>query len=301
MIMDGNLSREGITADFEAMKAAGIGGMIIMEVDVGIPRGPVAFMSDHWCELLRHAVEEAERLGLAITLNAGPGWTGSGGPWVKAEQSMQHLVASEVNVTGPARFDAVLPCPEPRAPYFGMQGLPEEMVRSRLDFYADVAVLAVRQTDPAVRIKNLDEKALYVRDPYTSMPGVKPFLSPPSRDDVAPETAVIPAQDVIVLTDRLQPDGRLTWDAPPGEWTILRFGRRITGANTRPAPRPGLGWECDKFDKAALDAHFDAFVGKLLSTIGPRPADRTTGWTTLHIDSWEMGVTELEREFRRRV
>ena len=39
MIMDGNLSREGITADFEAMKAAGIGGMIIMEVDVGIPRG----------------------------------------------------------------------------------------------------------------------------------------------------------------------------------------------------------------------------------------------------------------------
>ena len=47
-------------------------------------------------------MEEAERLGLAITLNAGPGWTGSGGPWVKAEQSMQHLVASEIDVTGPA-------------------------------------------------------------------------------------------------------------------------------------------------------------------------------------------------------
>jgi hypothetical protein len=297
MIMDGNLSREGITADLESMKAAGIGGVIIMEVDVGIPRGPVAFMSDRWCALFRHVVEEAERLGLAITLNAGPGWTGSGGPWVKAEQSMQHLVASEVNVTGPTRFDAVLACPEPRAPYFGMQGLPEDMLRSRLDFYADVAVMAVRQTDPAVRIKNLDEKALYVRDPYTSMPGVKPFLSPPSRDDVAPETAVIPARDVIMLTDRLQADGRLAWDAPPGEWTILRFGRRITGANTRPAPRPGLGWECDKFDKAALDAHFDAFVGKLLSTIGPRPAERTVGWTTLHIDSWEMGSQNWSANF----
>ena len=45
--------------------------------------------------LFKHAVSEAERLGLQITLNAGPGWTGSGGPWVKPEQSMQHIVASE--------------------------------------------------------------------------------------------------------------------------------------------------------------------------------------------------------------
>ena len=40
--MDGNLSREGMTADLEAMQRAGIGGVIIMEVDVGIPRGPVS-------------------------------------------------------------------------------------------------------------------------------------------------------------------------------------------------------------------------------------------------------------------
>ena len=113
-------------------------------------RGPVAFMSDGWCELFRHAVEEAERLGLQITLNAGPGWTGSGGPWVKAEQSMQHLVAAETNVTGPTHFDAVLPRPAPRDPYFGAQGLPDEMLRAREDFYADVAVLAVPQTDAAV-------------------------------------------------------------------------------------------------------------------------------------------------------
>jgi hypothetical protein len=33
MWMDGNVSREGITADFEAMQRAGIGGVIIMEVD----------------------------------------------------------------------------------------------------------------------------------------------------------------------------------------------------------------------------------------------------------------------------
>ena len=78
-IMDGNLSREGITADLESMKAAGLGGVILMEVNVGIPRGPVEFMSEAWRALFKHAVEEAERLGLQITLNAGPGWTGSGG------------------------------------------------------------------------------------------------------------------------------------------------------------------------------------------------------------------------------
>jgi len=37
--MDGNLSREGLTADLEAMKHAGIGGVIVMEVNVGVPRG----------------------------------------------------------------------------------------------------------------------------------------------------------------------------------------------------------------------------------------------------------------------
>ncbi|MDR0871657.1 MAG: hypothetical protein LBN39_12785, partial [Planctomycetaceae bacterium] len=40
-IMDGNLDKSGITADFEAMKKAGIGGIIIMEVNIGVPRGKV--------------------------------------------------------------------------------------------------------------------------------------------------------------------------------------------------------------------------------------------------------------------
>lgn len=119
MIMDGNLGREGMTADLEAMKAAGLGGFTLMEVDVGIPKGPVKFMSPEWRERFAHAVREAERLGLEIVLNAGPGWTGSGGPWVKPEQSMQHIVAGEVETEGPKHFDAVLPRPEPRPPYFG--------------------------------------------------------------------------------------------------------------------------------------------------------------------------------------
>ncbi|MCA9440034.1 MAG: glycosyl hydrolase, partial [Candidatus Omnitrophica bacterium] len=302
-IMDGNVSREGITADLEAMAKAGLGGVILMEVDVGIPRGPVEFMSEEWRELFKHAVEEAERLGLQITLNAGPGWTGSGGPWVDVEQSMQHLVASATEVDGPKMFQAALPVPEPRPPYFGESGLPPEILEARKNFYSDVAVLTIPRID-GYRIADIDEKALYVRAPYTSKPGVKPFLPAPAEYPNLPVQSVISATAILDLTDHLQPDGRLNWEVPKGEWTLLRFGRRTTGANTRPAPRPGLGFESDKFDKAALDSHFENFVGKLLEAVGPRPVDRENGWTMLHIDSWEMGSQNwtdgFGAEFRKR-
>jgi hypothetical protein len=297
-VMDGNLSREGITADFEAMHRAGIGGVIFMEVNVGIPQGPVKFMSGEWRRLFKHAVAEAERLGLQITLNAGPGWTGSGGPWVRPEQSMQHVVASAVDVSGPATFDATLPRPAPRPAYFGNAGLPAEILQAKDEFYVDVAVLAVPQTDDAARIADIDEKALYVRHPYTSRPGTKPFLPAPAHFPALPAGAAIAADRVVDLTARLTADGRLVWDVPEGRWTILRFGRTSTGANTRPAPAPGLGLECDKFDRAALDAHFDAFIGTLLRDIGPRLQSADAGWNMLHIDSWEMGAQNWTAAFR---
>ena len=67
--MDGHFTKEGITADLESMKAAGIGGMIHMDVDVGVPRGKVPFMSETWQTNFKHAVLECERLGLELTLS----------------------------------------------------------------------------------------------------------------------------------------------------------------------------------------------------------------------------------------
>ncbi len=89
-----------MTGDLESMKKAGIGKVVFLEVNVGLPRGTVDFLSEEWQDLFKHAVREAERLGIEITLGIGPGWTGSGGPWVKPEQSMMHLMASTVEVTG---------------------------------------------------------------------------------------------------------------------------------------------------------------------------------------------------------
>ena len=108
------------------------------------------------------------------------------------------------------------------------------------------------------RIPDVDEKALYFRAPYSSQAGVKPYLV--ADRTVLPAGQCIAAGSVLDLTGKLAPDGRLVWDVPAGNWTVLRFGRTATGQTTRPAPAAGLGFESDKFDKAALDAHFAAFI-----------------------------------------
>jgi hypothetical protein len=304
MWMDGNLDRDGITADLESLRAAGIGGVVICEVNVGVPRGPVEFMSPEWRGLFKHVVREAERLGLEVTLNAGPGWTGSGGPWVKPEESMQHIVAAAVETAGPSRFDGVLPRPARRPAFFGEGGLPRA-IKDKMDgFYRDVAVLAFPSPVKGAAIADIDEKALYVRAPYSSQPGVRPFIPSPADFPALPAGAAIDTARIIDLTGKLSAGGRLAWEVPPGRWTILRFGRTTTGANTRPAPVPGLGLECDKLDAAAFDAHYDHFVGALLREIGQRRTDGVAGWTTLHIDSWEMGAQNwtgaFREEFRKR-
>jgi len=116
--MDGNLNGKEMTADLESMKRAGLGNLVFLEVNVGVPPGPVKFMSAPWQDLFAKTVHDAERLGLDISLGTGPGWCGSGGPWVKPEHSMWHLDSSAVNVSGPTNFNAALPEPEQRTTQF---------------------------------------------------------------------------------------------------------------------------------------------------------------------------------------
>jgi hypothetical protein len=295
--MDGNTTREAMTGDLESMKKAGIGYVLFLEVNVGVPRGKVDFLSDEWQDLYVHAVREAERLGIRIILGSGPGWAGSGGPWVKPEQSMMHLVTSTTEVKGPSVFNGKLPVPEPKRPFFGEGALTKELKQIRDGWYEDVLVLAwptPKTTDP---IPDIDEKALYYRAPYTSQKGVKQYLPAPATFDGKAGSAVDQSK-IVDLTAFMQPDGTLKWEVPAGKWTIMRFGKRNNGAVTRPAPMPGLGFEVDKFDTVAFDAHFDAYIGKLLKKVGPRKSNTGGGWTMIHIDSWEMGSQNWTGDFR---
>ena len=123
--MNGNITKAGITTDLEAMKQIGLGGATIVNVDCGIPRGNVPFMSPEWREDFKFAVQEANRLGLELCVENCAGWSSSGGPWNTVTNAMQRLTSSETRVQGPAVFDAVLPQPP-----------------VTLGFYRDIAVLA---------------------------------------------------------------------------------------------------------------------------------------------------------------
>ncbi|MCC6694691.1 MAG: hypothetical protein IT365_03570 [Candidatus Hydrogenedentes bacterium] len=273
---NGNISREGITADLEAMERVGIGGAILMEVSLSVPPGKYTFFSGEWRGLFKHAVQEANRLGLSISMNSAPGWTGSGGPWVTPEQSMQKVVFSETPITRPGQIQVALPQPE------AVQG-----------FYRDIAVLAFPTPVGAYRIDDISEKAFYRRGPFTSQPAVRATLPSLAEYQDAPTDSVIPLEKIVDITSHMDASGTLTWIAPEGNWTVLRIGHTSTGQTNHPAPLPGL--ECDKLDIEALDAHFREFITVLLDDVGP---EARKALVAVHLDSWEVGAQNWTRRFR---
>ena len=110
--MNGNVSREGIRADLQAMRDAGIGGAMLF--DIGLhPPGPVKVRSPEWFDLVRFAVQEAAARGIRISFHC-PGWETSGGPWITPELAMQELTWSETVVEGPRELALILPQPPTR-------------------------------------------------------------------------------------------------------------------------------------------------------------------------------------------
>ena len=100
--MAGNVSCEGVRKDLEAMKRAGIDRAYIGDIGGGGNKpGPVKTFSPEWEKALATAFETASRLGIEIGIFNSPGWSQSGGPWVKPEAAMRRLVASVTVVDGP--------------------------------------------------------------------------------------------------------------------------------------------------------------------------------------------------------
>lgn len=108
-MLNGNITKEGLTCDFEAMAKAGLGGMIMMDAGCYMPAGPCTFNSPAWFDMLCHAHREAKRLGLTICLPNCSGWSSSGGPWNPPANGMKWTVHTETAVQGPRRFSGVLP------------------------------------------------------------------------------------------------------------------------------------------------------------------------------------------------
>jgi len=110
--INGQVSREGITRDLESMARIGIGQAFIGNIyQANQPLGSVQMLSDEWWDLVRFTLREAGRVGVKIGMFNGPGWSQSGGPWIKPAQAMRFIASSETRVTGPMRFEAKLAVP----------------------------------------------------------------------------------------------------------------------------------------------------------------------------------------------
>ena len=302
--LDGNMTREGITKDLESMNRAGIGKVLFLEVNIGMPMGSVGFLSNEWDLLFVHAEKECERLGIEMSLAIGPGWAGSGGPWIKPYQSMQILVCSKTLVSGPAHIKIQLPIPALKQPYLGTELFSKSLKKQWEDFYEDVIVLAVPTPTGNDSILDFENKALYYRPPFSASDTVKSWFPSYSGAAVTNPLQVIRKNKIITITSRMELSGELIWDVPPGKWTIMRFGRRSNGAITRPAPDKGLGFEADKCDSVVQKEHLNAYIGKLIRLIGKPDPTKKGGLKKLHMDSWEMGsqnwTPRLISEFKKR-
>ncbi len=253
--LNGNIDTVRAGQELEAMKAAGIGGFDFFEIgvpkqDAMIPGGP-AFLSDESLKLIKFVIDKAGKLGLTVGFNVASSWN-AGGSWVKPRHGSKSLYFSETYLKGHSGMQKIrVPFPKVSFPEKSLVGYNHKsMIPFREDgrpvYYEEVAVLAI----PA----NIEKHAL--------------------------DTAQV--VDVTRFLDSVKDE--LSWEAPPGEWKILRFICSNSGQQlVLPSPL-SAGLVIDHFDSAAVSMHFRYVISRLQSVLGDF---RKTALKSLYLASYE--------------
>jgi hypothetical protein len=294
--LNGNTDAPTITHDLEQMAAMGYGGAILVDAggaDQGgnrpVPAGP-RFGSPAWTQLYLHALTEADRLGLEISLNIQSGWN-MGGPGVKPEDASKLLTWSRQDVKGGHHLDLTLSAPA-----------------AHLGFYREIAVLAYPlhhgtslQPQPESPAKGphagYNANALRFRiaadETGFSMPNSSAMVDPgPNPNDTSlADTALAEVLDLSTRTH----NGTLSWDAPAGDWEILRIGYTASGAMVSTSSDTWKGLAIDYLDHHALDLYWAANVQPLLEAARPHLGRSLKYLVT---DSWELGGANWTGDFR---
>lgn len=290
--INGNVTKQSITRDLEQMKAKGFGGALICDADGSsqdgndrAPHGPT-FFTPEWRELYKHTLREADRLGLEMSLNIQSGWN-LGGPMVTQDDAPKKLVWTETRVAG-GGTNFTLKLVQPKG---------------RDNYYRDLFVLAYRVNPklPSDRkpLQNHAQKAMHdVLRPFSAPNSAPLFAETPA----SPNEQDTQTSDVINLTTKFSTDGTLTWNAPAGDWVVLRIGNTLNDHCRVSTCSEGWdGYALDPFDAGAFKRYWDAVVEPLIDDAGPL-AGKTLKY--LHTDSWEVEVANwtptLREEFKKR-
>lgn len=159
--MNGNITKEGITQDIDWMHRVGIVGFQNFDAALNTPKvvdQRLIYMTPGWKDAFQHAIRKGDSYGFEMAVAGSPGWSETGGPWVKPEQAMKKVTWSETSVEGGKPFHGTLPPPPRVTGPFGnlaeqdlmgaMGG--SEAPRPSSDFGADTVVLAI--AEPAIEV-----------------------------------------------------------------------------------------------------------------------------------------------------
>jgi hypothetical protein len=166
--MNGNITKEGIKLDLEWMNRVGIGGFQNFDASLTTPKlvdKRLVYMTPEWKDAFRYATTLADQLGLEEAIAGSPGWSESGGPWVKPNQGMKKVVWSETRLEGGKPFTGVLPHPPTvsgpiqNIPIFDFLAMISGQPPSGgATFYADTAVIAYRAPENDIPVTTLQPK-----------------------------------------------------------------------------------------------------------------------------------------------
>lgn len=152
--LNDNLSPEGAVKDLQAMKKAGITRAQIGMIGIdGLPYGDAKYNSDLWWETLHQALKTAGELDIEIGIFNCPGWSQSGGPWVKPQEAMRRIVSAQTVVEGPGKQTIELPAVE--------GACQDEAVIAYPDFtkeaYAQTFSIKKTEGQPVAQVMQLDK------------------------------------------------------------------------------------------------------------------------------------------------
>ena len=397
-----NISEEGAVRDLHAMKEAGINRAFIGNIGIeDLPYGDVKILSDEWWDIMHTALRTATELDIEIGIFNSPGWSQSGGPWIKPEESMRYLASSQEKIVGPGITEIELSEPTTFFQDVRVIALPNlvgdgmimnsensmiltiptvldinsvfdgdistgvnfpEGGKLEINFKTDepftarsltvhlkeVAVYAhtilefkgdndefkvvkefgINRSNPALnvgfvpfapvtisfddvtasefrltfnnvpqdaglaeivlsslpKVERYSEKTLAKMHP-TPLPYWDAYMWEEQKEPML-EGFIINDNDVIDVTEYMSEDGVLRWDAPEGEWIILRLGMAPTEVTNGPASPEATGLEVDKMSKEWVAEHFDRFIGEILRRI---PEEDRKTFKVVVQDSYETG------------
>ena len=400
-----DISKDGITKDLEAMKEVGIGAAFIGNINPQEVDGPVPMLSEAWWDHMVHAVNEGKRIGVDIGTFNCPGWSMSGGPWVKPEMAMRHLVFSEAKVQGGKKVEIKLE--KPRDEFQDTYILAFPILQAGETFLnsqnsnvetkpeitnanalidgstSTVAFFDAASNEYSIEIKSEEiitarsiqlfpgqngfdancELFALINEEYRSiksflferqntnvnvgpdrygavaisLPGInskvfrlvckqegrrwradvgfseikiseepvlehfvekklgKMYPSPlpnwdsyiwENQQEINNNQLKIDDKQILDISDRMDTAGLLTWQAPEGEWVVMRFGMTPTGTKNAPSAPQGKGYEIDKANSKIARFHYEQYVGELLKRV---PEENRDALKYVIADSYEMG------------